>query len=217
VTLLRRIRRHVPFGGDRLIVAVVRLSRSYVDHAGWIDLPFGDLFSGDPSSGDPSSGDPPSGDLSFYELPFDDRPGGPPTTPVVRPTLGSTSRPATRPPSSLAVSPPGRLLARESPRQAVQGSTGAALGIAEARTILRGMLTAMAPKERSSPPTHAVVMVRCRRGRVVWLPADDAWLQALTEESGLQGLPVADAFLVTQHGWRSKAGTTAGQVPALAA
>ncbi|MEQ7126143.1 hypothetical protein ABN034_16645 [Actinopolymorpha sp. B11F2] len=60
-------------------------------------------------------------------------------------------------------------------------------------------------------------MVRCRRGRVVWLPTDDTWLHALTDESGLYGLPVADVFLVTEHGWRCRSGTTAGQLPALAA
>ncbi|MEQ4207169.1 hypothetical protein [Actinopolymorpha sp. B9G3] len=148
-TLLRRIGRHVPFGRDRVVLAIIRLSRSYVDHAGWIDLP------------------PPS------------------------PAASSGRSPA--------------------------GSSGGTIGAAEARTALRGMLATMAPKERPSPPTHAVVMVRCRRGRVVWLPTDDAWLHALTDESGLYGLPVADVFLVTEHGWRCRSGTTAGQLPALAA
>ncbi|MGH3659532.1 MAG: hypothetical protein ACRDUA_23030, partial [Micromonosporaceae bacterium] len=38
-TLLRRIGRHVPFDRDRVVVALVRLSRTYVDRAGWIDTP----------------------------------------------------------------------------------------------------------------------------------------------------------------------------------
>jgi hypothetical protein len=134
-TLLRRIGRHVPFDRDRVVVALVRLSRTYVDRAGWIDTP----------------------------------------------SLTSDVR------------------------------------VDAARSALRGMLTTIALQERTSPPTHAIAMVRCRPGRVVWLPSDDTWLSALAQECELAGLPVADVFLVTEHGWRCHSGPTAGQLPALAA
>jgi hypothetical protein len=136
-TLLRRIGRHVPFDRDRIVLALVRLSRSYVDRASWIDAP-------------------------------------------AAPSEGSIASP-------------------------------------QARALLRGMLTSMAPDQRVSPPSHAVAMVRCRPGRVVWLPSDEAWLDALARESELSGLPVAEVFLVTEHGWRCHSGPKAGQVPALAA
>ncbi|MFD2080644.1 hypothetical protein SAMN05421678_107178 [Actinopolymorpha cephalotaxi] len=130
-TLLRRLGRHVPFGTDRVLVGVIRLSRGYVERAGW--------FAAAP-------GPVPAADLHAAVL---------------------------------------------------------------------ACLAPLAPPRPTIPPTHAVAMVRCRRGRVVWLPTDDAWVSALTAEAGRHRLPVAETFLLTEHGWRCRTGTAAGCEPAL--
>lgn len=135
--LLRRISRHVPLETDRLVLALVRLSRCYVDGAAWLATP-------------PATG----------------------KTPV---------------------------------------------GVATVRELIRPALISVAPAEPTVPPTHAVAMVRCRRGRVVWLPSDDLWTAALTAESARVRMPLADVFLVTEFGWRSRPGNLAGYQPALAA
>ena len=131
--LLRRISRHVPFGPDRVVVGVVRLSRSYVEHAGWFDSPPGDVPE------------------------------------------------------------------------------------AQVRSAVRACLSPLAPVRAGIPATHGVAMVRCRRGRVVWLPSDEVWLSALAEEAARHRLVVAETFLVTEHGWRSDIAAVAGTSPALAA
>lgn len=131
--LLRRIGRHVPFGPDRIVVGVIRLSRSYVERAGWFD--------------------PPPGDVSE----------------------------------------------------------------AQVREAVRACLRPLAPARAGIPATHGVAMVRCRRGRVVWLPSDELWLWALAEEAARHRLTVAETFLVTEHGWRCDIAATAGTRPALAA
>ncbi|WP_020577630.1 hypothetical protein [Actinopolymorpha alba] len=136
-TLLRRISRHVPFSSDRVILALIRLSRGYVDRAAWLDVP-----------------------LAGSDGPPDDR---------------------------------------------------------QARARVDAALSSITPKQRQSPPSHAVALVRCRRGRVVWLPSDDVWLSALASETARHRLPVAEVFLVTEHGWRGYSSTKAGSAPALAA
>ncbi len=137
-TLLRRIRRHVPFDDDRVVLALVRLSRSYVEAAAWLDAP------------------------------------------------------ATSPPVA-----PAEVVAR-------------------VRSALRPFGPGPHP-EGTARPSHAVTMVRCRRGRVVWLPADEIWLDALAAEAARVRLPVAEVFLITEHGWRAQAGSLAASSPALAA
>ncbi|MET9020935.1 hypothetical protein ABZV93_13195 [Actinopolymorpha sp. NPDC004070] len=130
--LLRRLGRHVPFGTDRVLVGVIRLSRGYVERAGW------------------------------------------------------------------CAAAPGPI------------------PVADLHAAVLACLKPLAPPRPAIPPTHAVAMVRCRRGRVVWLPTDDAWVSALTAEAARHRLPVAETFLLTEHGWRCRTGTAAGSVPALA-
>ncbi|MGW0230507.1 hypothetical protein ACWDWO_19510 [Actinopolymorpha singaporensis] len=130
-TLLRRLGRHVPFGTDRVLVGVVRLSRGYVERAGWC------------------------------------------------------------------------------------AATTAPVPAADLHAAVMACLAPLAPPRPAIPPTHAVAMVRCRRGRVVWLPTDDAWVSALVAEAGRRRLPVVETFLLTEHGWRCRTGTAAGSVPAL--
>ena len=97
-------------------------------------------------------------------------------------------------------------------------STGrASVGEARARALVLPALLSVASDEPSVPPTHALAVVRCRRGRVVWLPPDDLWIEALTGESARVRMPVADVFLVTEFGWRCRPGNLAGYQPALAA
>ncbi|MGW5362083.1 hypothetical protein [Actinopolymorpha pittospori] len=123
----------MPFGPDRVVVGVVRLSRSYVEHAGWFDSPPGDVPE------------------------------------------------------------------------------------AQVRSAVRACLSPLAPARAGIPATHGVAMVRCRRGRVVWLPSDEVWLSALAEEAARHRLVVAETFLVTEHGWRCDIAAVAGTSPALAA
>ncbi|HEY6738027.1 MAG TPA: hypothetical protein VI076_04195 [Actinopolymorphaceae bacterium] len=86
------------------------------------------------------------------------------------------------------------------------------------RTPVREALSPIAATTtRSRPDLHAVVMVRCRRGRVVWLPSDRAWLDALVAESALHGLAVVECYLVTEHGWRCHEARAAGAAPSLVA
>lgn len=68
------------------------------------------------------------------------------------------------------------------------------------------------PRNRHRVPT-AITMVSCRTGRVVRLPGDVAWYALLGEIAGPRQLIVADAFLVTEHGWRTHLGH-AGRGPA---
>ena len=137
--LLRRINRHVPFDVDRVVLALVRLSRTYVERAAWLD----------------------------------------------------SSEPEPRLPGA-------------------EADLRARVHAAFLRVWPAG------PAIRGGRPAHAVAMVRCRRGRVVWLPSNDVWLDALADETARRGLPVGEAFLVTEHGWRAYAGT-AGSTPAVAA
>lgn len=69
---------------------------------------------------------------------------------------------------------------------------------------------------RADPEAHAVVMARCRSGRVVWLPSDLAWLTALRRAAELNGIGVAECYLVTEYGWRTRFRPLAGDQPALA-
>ncbi len=86
-----------------------------------------------------------------------------------------------------------------------------------AHTLLQPAIASIAPDKAETPPTHAVAMVRCRPGRVVWLPADEAWFTALAAETARLRLPVAEVFLVTEFGWRCYSTNVAGSRPALAA
>lgn len=49
---------------------------------------------------------------------------------------------------------------------------------------------------------YAVAVVRCRAGRVVWLPTDLAWVETAAELAEGSSLPIAGSYLVTEHGWR---------------
>lgn len=85
------------------------------------------------------------------------------------------------------------------------------------RTLVADGLAPLAVGRRSQPEAHVIVMVRCRLGRVVWLPSDLAWLAALRAEAEWSGLTVAESYCVTEHGWRTRTAAAAGSAPALAA
>lgn len=131
-TLVRRVGRHVPFEAGRIVLALVRLSRSYVERAGWVDEPHDDH-----------------------------------------------------------------------------------LTVAELHALVHDTLGPLVPPRRIIPPTHAIALVRCRPGRVIWLPSDERWVDAVSFGAGTWGLPVTDTFLVTEHGWRGRVGDVAGRSPCL--
>ncbi|REF37914.1 hypothetical protein DFJ64_3375 [Thermasporomyces composti] len=133
-TLLRRVGRHVPFEAGRVILALVRLSRSYVERAGWVDEP-------------------------------DDH----------------------------------------------------TLTLAEVHALVHDALDPLVPPGRTHPPTHAITVVRCRPGRVIWLPSDERWVDAATFGARTRGLPLTDAFLVSEHGWRTRVSGVADRSPSLPA
>lgn len=70
---------------------------------------------------------------------------------------------------------------------------------------------------RADAEAHAVVMARCRAGRVVWLPSDLAWLAALRTAAELNEIGIAECYLITEYGWRTRFRPLAGSRPALPA
>lgn len=68
---------------------------------------------------------------------------------------------------------------------------------------------------RAARPGHALVVVHCRPGRVVWLPADLERFERIIRLAELRGIRAADQLLLTEHGWRTLPGNEAGSAPAL--
>lgn len=68
-------------------------------------------------------------------------------------------------------------------------------------------------RETHAVPQHAVTLIHCRLGRVVWLAEDLRWSELLRQIATTTGVLLADQLLVTEHGWRARYSHAAGTAP----
>lgn len=104
----------------------------------------------------------------------------------------------------------------EQPTEQTEQSTRRAPAPVPPSTPLRRLAAAVGSAvPATTPDSHALLLIHCRPGRVVWLPGDLEWYDLGRRLAHSLGLRAADQVLVTEHGWRTRPNRTAGTTPAL--